>query len=650
LFSSLIMDTVGMVIDSATDPANREKASEVCRLFLTDAAYSDFIYGLGIQALEDILYDIVRIVTGDDDPYRDLKNEYNEKGLRALSAMDAMISEQTDPLLGAVKVAIAGNALDFADSGVVDKLSTQEFSFEEDIRKILGPDQPIMIDDYADLVERINRKMNQTIMYSIDNAGGLATDLPLLKKLLIAGHKIVLVTRDKHTVNDISYADALVFFDRPDVSSYFVDTEGESILNDGNFKIISSGSNVCGIDLRRVSREFVKEWSDADIRILKGQGNYETLHNYPIKQDMFFLLKVKDPMATQGKYAEGSVLIEHKEPNSLYEIYLSGNLDYVKNFLKPGLSDVDKEQVEAFVLFYFEYLSEKVQQWSSVGEEEKISAKFEEADLILRKILGIPDLKPDVHKVIQDQLLRKTNLDNFLMNLMRTDVASVNKSSTMPEEQYIVIDFDSIPDGNLAYIGEILQTINKSRQTSGVDVKLVVFSNKSAKTQIIESLMTRKFYVSGIEIIGADEYNGITAAHDNAPSVVLNYIKASKGKEIPPESIKVITKNDTHAKDSSSQNMFVIKLSPTDNFSAITDFISGLISADSLIHGGKVPNLSVADPITGLELDLIDIIVGRNGSILSSELRGKILGVKPSLPRKERLKEMEFKRVLDKAI
>ncbi len=60
--------------------------------------------------------------------------------------------------------------------------------------------------------------------------------------------------------------------------------------------IIDNGSDAPGTILRDCSQEFQRRYSDADLIIAKGQGNFETLSNEP--ENIFFLFKVKCPLVS----------------------------------------------------------------------------------------------------------------------------------------------------------------------------------------------------------------------------------------------------------------------------------------------------------------------------------------------------------------
>ena len=643
-----------IIAESRTDEVVKQKASEVIEALLTSQEYKTFIDSLAPHELEDMMYDILRIVTNDDDPYNALKNEYNQKGLDSLADMDAMIHDQPDPLYAASLVAIAGNALDFADMKAHAELSESGFSFVDEIAKILGPDQHIVRNDYKALLDRLNEKPNQKIIYAIDNAGEIITDLPLIKLLIQMGHQVILTTRDKHTVNDVSYADALDLFANPQVVGYFVGEDGQSILTNENFRIIHSGSNVTGTDLRRATPEFIQEWQNADIRLLKGQGNYETLRYYPMRQDMYFLVKVKEPQATARQYKKGDVLIEHRIPNSIVGSYMTDGISAVGDKLHFGLNLKELDDFKEFIKFYLDYLSTRVNDLSILGDNTQITENFVEAREFLNRLKDHPQLKDSLMANIEIVMGRTDTLDILLSEFVEPAVNGVESSAQIMNEQFIVIDFQAVPDGDLGYLDQLLNSLAETRlDESAVNVKWAIFSDRLNTIDIMEELMRRKFYQPGMQIIGKDRLEffknklEFKSAIDGVYQMVNSEFASS---QLVPTAVKVITDNNHSAQFFANKNSIVIQIDSQDKFTKLSDFISGIVSIDSIIHGGKVPNLTVNTIDGSTAYTLADLLADGQTAVSADELTGKILGIKPSKPRKEKLRDFRLDRVVETAL
>ena len=75
------------------------------------------------------VYRTVREVTGVDDPFRDLKVKSIHKALALYPALKELLGEAKDPLKTAVRLAIAGNVIDFG--------ANPDFQLEQDIQEVL---------------------------------------------------------------------------------------------------------------------------------------------------------------------------------------------------------------------------------------------------------------------------------------------------------------------------------------------------------------------------------------------------------------------------------------------------------------------------------------------------------------------------------
>lgn len=135
-----------------------------------------------------------------------------------------------------------------------------------------------------------------TILYELDNVGEACFDFMLVEQLLHKGHKVVLAAKDAPILNDITYLEVLQFIadDFPILSDY---------LKKQTLQIISTGSSIAGKFMPLAPAPYRDAYAKADIVILKGQGNFQTMpikhYSYgPIryKKPMFFLMGLKTPL------------------------------------------------------------------------------------------------------------------------------------------------------------------------------------------------------------------------------------------------------------------------------------------------------------------------------------------------------------------
>lgn len=209
----------------------------------------------------------LREIAGVDDPYRETKDRQNFIALEMLPSLRSKIESASDPLLLAARLAIAGNVIDMGVNGNL----TEADMLQAVNRALTEP----LVGDYDEFRTAIAKA--QSILYLADNAGEIAFDRLLIEKLL--PERVTLVVRGAPVINDATLADA------------------QAVGLDKIVEIIDNGSDAPGTILRDCSQEFQRRYSDADLIIAKGQGNFETLSNEP--ENIFFLFKVKCPLVSE---------------------------------------------------------------------------------------------------------------------------------------------------------------------------------------------------------------------------------------------------------------------------------------------------------------------------------------------------------------
>ena len=213
---------------------------------------------------------VIREVTGVDDPYAELKRKSNDEALSIMDEAKKIIGESPAPLRVAVKLAIAGNIIDFAALDTYDLKST--------IDKVLR--QEPAIDDYPMLRNDVLKA--SSLLFFADNAGEIVFDKLLIEEMInVRGKpfdKITFVVKGVPIVNDATIEDALYV--------------GLDKLPNIEFKTISNGEPGTGPE--RLSGEVLGWIREHDLVVSKGQGNYEDLSE---TTGVYFLLLAKCPVA-----------------------------------------------------------------------------------------------------------------------------------------------------------------------------------------------------------------------------------------------------------------------------------------------------------------------------------------------------------------
>ncbi len=224
----------------------------------------------------DVIYKKVREITGVIDPYKKIKEENIQEALLLYPELKEIIRKSDNKLLTAIRIAIAGNVIDFGVG--------KEFNIAEDIKKALQQDFGIL--DFNEFVKHLEKANN--ILYLGDNAGESVFDKLLIEKL---NKPVTYVVRNIPVINDATYEDAV---------ASGIDKVAE---------IISSGSSAPAVIPELCNNDFMERFNTADMVISKGQGNYEGLSN--VKRSVFFLLKAKcHVIANDLKVKENDIILK----------------------------------------------------------------------------------------------------------------------------------------------------------------------------------------------------------------------------------------------------------------------------------------------------------------------------------------------------
>jgi damage-control phosphatase, subfamily I len=234
------------------------------------------------------LYGQIAEITGSPDPFAGLKEQSTRLAKAMRPRQAARINAAADPLLTAIRLAIAGNVIDYG--------APHQLNAEEVIEGALA--RPLAINDYPALLQDLDRAEN--ILYLADNCGELIFDSLLIEQL---DRQVTLAVRDKPIINDALAEDAR----RCGLARLCT--------------IISNGTDCPGTPLPHCSHAFKEAFQRADLIISKGQGNFETLSTTPAP--LYFLLTVKcrvvaahiDELAGVAVRIGEPVLLKSRQPS-----------------------------------------------------------------------------------------------------------------------------------------------------------------------------------------------------------------------------------------------------------------------------------------------------------------------------------------------
>ena len=255
-----------------------EKRELLLRHTLNYLAEADFEQSP--PALAQGMHRLFRQVLGDTDPYRPIKDRSNALMLGMRDELRRVIRESVDPLGAALRLAMAGNVIDFGARNLFDPLETIG-----DVQKAA-----LAMDD----TEELRRELATAgkVLYVGDNAGEIVTDALLLETM---NHPdVTFVVRGAPVINDVTEQDARL------------------VGIDEHARIITTGDDAPGVILESSSAEFKEAFAAADLVIAKGQGNLEGLID--TDRTVYFLLTTKcHRIAQRLGVAERAFVLWRKE-------------------------------------------------------------------------------------------------------------------------------------------------------------------------------------------------------------------------------------------------------------------------------------------------------------------------------------------------
>lgn len=221
-------------------------------------------------------------IIGSSDPFEEMRRLSNDMALELEPILINQIANSNDPFQTAVRIAIAGNIIDFGIKGDVKA---------DELKECLYTSLRIDIDEEALNVMRKRIENAKSILYLCDNSGEIVFDKILIKQLKHAN--ITVAIKGYPILNDAVISDA--------------EQSGLTAIT----KVITNGSDYLGTVLDDCSDEFKDAFSKADLIISKGQANYETLAD--VDHTITFLFMVKCLIiANRTGIAENSFAIINK--------------------------------------------------------------------------------------------------------------------------------------------------------------------------------------------------------------------------------------------------------------------------------------------------------------------------------------------------
>lgn len=243
----------------ATEDSNLQE--KIIRKIITEMVHYDF--NESPPYMSQIIHKHVRELSQMADPYREVKHQFTQLGLDLYDELKNIVQASQDPFSTAIKIAIAGNIIDF---GVFSEISEEQVhtAIEDCLRA------PLPAETVNNLKQDIARA--QSILFLGDNAGETVFDRLFIEQMPL--EKVTYVVKGSPIVNDATMKDA--------------EAAGLTEL----VRVIDNGSAAQGTIIKLCSAEFLDSLRQADLIIAKGQAHYETMSDLELNH-IYYLFQAK---------------------------------------------------------------------------------------------------------------------------------------------------------------------------------------------------------------------------------------------------------------------------------------------------------------------------------------------------------------------
>ncbi len=221
---------------------------------------------------------MIRASLQNPDPYHQLKQKYNHMMLELYPSFKEMVDSSDDSFDTAIRLAIAGNVIDFG--------AKYQFDIKSKINQVMNHE--LAIDHSPEL--RHDLKHADTLLYIGDNCGEIVLDKLFLESINVP--QKYFVVRESPVINDVTLDDAQM-------------TGIDNIAT-----VITTGDDSPGAVWESSSKDFKDHFINADVVISKGQGNLEGLIDVPHDHVYFLFVTKCDLIAEKTGTQTGDFVVK----------------------------------------------------------------------------------------------------------------------------------------------------------------------------------------------------------------------------------------------------------------------------------------------------------------------------------------------------
>jgi uncharacterized protein with ATP-grasp and redox domains len=269
-----IVNSFAKLLSSKIPQDKREDAMRRLLAFLSTVDYQQSPPALGRE-----MHRLMRGIIRNPDPYLDIKKASNEMMLREMARLQQLVRDSDDPFQTAMRLAVAGNVIDYGPQDRFDVWAT--------INRVLQ--EKFAVDDSELLRDEL--KSCKQLLYVADNCGEIVLDKIFLETIEHA--KTYFAVRGGPAINDATMDDAL------------------QLGLDKLATVVTTGDDAPGAVWETTSDEFKNIFLSSDVVISKGQGNLEGLID--VEHNIYFLFVAKcDLIAARVGAQKGDFIVRRQ--------------------------------------------------------------------------------------------------------------------------------------------------------------------------------------------------------------------------------------------------------------------------------------------------------------------------------------------------
>ncbi len=228
-------------------------------------------------------WEILTTAISDKNPYKNIKKYYNKLVNEMTEEIKEIIDNSGNKIHTSLKLAIAGNLIDFASSHQFNEIMLRENLLKVD-KENLGKDNS------KELIQSLLKA--KTLLYLGDNCGEIVLDKIFISYLKEVNPdlRVYFGVRGRPIINDVTIEDA------------------EMIKMEEVAEVISNGNGALGTILDKANDKFLEIFNQADVIIAKGQGNFESLSVVKEKNIYYLFMAKCDVVAREIEVKKGEIV------------------------------------------------------------------------------------------------------------------------------------------------------------------------------------------------------------------------------------------------------------------------------------------------------------------------------------------------------